>query len=112
MLFNPTSTSGLERKLSFIETIKNLVECQFSIEKKKYSKLIWSILDIGLIKILRADWENQLQNYQNFIAIIQTKRLHFKPLRNQTETGLQTFRKNLLQTEVSVLTKSKDRKDG
>ena len=77
-----------------------------SASKRKIHKLIWSILDIGLIKNLRADWENQLQNYQSSSQLFSKQETYIKYLRNQTKIGLQTFR--AYKTEVSTAyTKSK-----
>ena len=44
-------------------------------------------------KNLRADWENQLQNYQSSSQLFSTK-ITLLNLRNQTKIGLQTFGKH------------------
>jgi hypothetical protein len=81
-----------------------------SASKRKIRKLIWSILDIGLIKNLRADWENQLQNYQSSSQLFSTR--DYKLNIYETKPKLVYKLSESIQTEVSTAYKIKDRKDG
>ena len=93
MLFNPTSKSGWNGNYRFIDN-QNLVNANFSIEKK-IRKLIWSILDIGLIK-LECRLGKSVAELSIFIAIIQNKRLHFKPIyETKPKLVYKNFRKSI-----------------
>ena len=108
VLFNPTSTSGWNGNYRFIDN-QNLVNANFSIEKKNTKT---HLVNFGywFNKNLRADWENQLQNYQSSSQLFSTR--DYKLNIYETKPKLVYKLSESIQTEVSTAYKIKDRKDG
>ena len=108
VLFNPTEKSGWNGNYRFIDN-QNLVNANFSIEKKNTQT---HLVNFGywFNKNLRADWENQLQNYKSSSQLFSTRDY----ILNIYETKPKLIYKlsESMQTEVSTAYKIKDRKDG
>lgn len=108
ILFNPTDKSGWNGNYRFINN-QNLVNANFSIEKKNTQT---HLVNFGywFNKNLRADWENQLQNYQSSSQLFQTRDYTLNIY--ETKPKLVYKLSESIQTEVSTSYKVKDRKDG
>lgn len=108
VLFNPTEKSGWNGNYRFIDN-QNLVNANFSIEKKNTQT---HLVNFGywFNKNLRADWENQLQNYQSSSQLFSTR--DYKLNIYETKPKLVYKLSESIQTEISAAYKIKDRKDG
>lgn len=108
VLFNPTEKSGWNGNYRFIDN-QNLVNANFSIEKKNTQT---HLINFGywFNKNLRADWENQLQNYQSSSQLFKTRDYTLNIY--ETKPKLVYKLSESIQTEVSTAYKIKDRKDG
>lgn len=108
VLFNPTDKSGWNGNYRFIDN-QNLVNANFSIEKKNTQT---HLINFGywFNKNLRADWENQLQNYQSSSQLFKTR--DYQLTIHETKPKLVYKLSESIQTEVSTAYKIKDRKDG
>ncbi len=108
VLFNPTEKSGWNGNYRFIDN-QNLVNANFSIEKKNTQT---HLVNFGywFNKNLRADWENQLQNYQSSSQLFKTRDYTLNIY--ETKPKLVYKLSESIQTEVSTAYKIKDRKDG
>jgi hypothetical protein len=108
VLFNPTEKSGWNGNYRFIDN-QNLVNANFSIEKKNTQT---HLINFGywFNKNLRADWENQLQNYQSSSQLFKTRDYTLNLY--ETKPKLVYKLSESIQTEVSTAYKIKDRKDG